>query len=97
MTKNITEMAAGGSNRAGQIFTATRLYSFCTPESPGNRGQVNLTQSDYHSNPMGFSMTFCILGLTDCGRQQEQTDSRQHNLLTVGCDIFSIIPQGVRV
>ena len=46
---------------------------------------------------MEISSTFWILDITNWWRQQEETHSKYADLSNVACDIFSIIPHGVRV
>jgi len=46
---------------------------------------------------MVISSTFWIPEITDWWHQQEKTHSKYADLSDVGCDIFSIIPPGVRV
>jgi len=46
---------------------------------------------------MQISSTFWIPDITDWWRQQEETHSKYADLSNVARDIFSIIPQGVRV
>jgi len=46
---------------------------------------------------MEISSTFWIPDITDCWRQQDETDSKYADLSNVARDIFSIIPHGVGV
>jgi hypothetical protein len=46
---------------------------------------------------MEISSTFWLPDITDWWRQQEETHSKYANLSNVACNIFSIIPHGVRV
>jgi len=62
-----------------------------------NCGQINPNLNDYHFNPMEFSSTFWIPDITDWWRQQKETHSKYADLSNVACNIFSIIPHGVRV
>jgi hypothetical protein len=78
-------------------LTAARLYLNLPPEAPKNWGQMNLNLNDYHSDPMEIGSTFWIPDITDWWRQQEETHSKYADLSNVACDIFSIMPHGVRV
>jgi hypothetical protein len=93
----VAEATPGPSDRAARLFTAASLNLNSPPESPQNQGQVNPNVNDYHSNPMEISSTFWLPDITDWWRQQEETHSKYGNLSNVACDIFSIIPHGVRV
>jgi len=46
---------------------------------------------------MQITSTFWILDITDWWRQQEETHSVYADLSNLACDIFYIIPHGVRV
>jgi len=93
----VAEATPGQSDHAACLLTATRLYLNSPPEAPKNWGQINPNLNDYHSNPMEISSTFWILDITNWWRQQEETHSKYADLSNVACDIFSIIPHGVRV
>jgi hypothetical protein len=95
--KCVAETSPGRGDRAARLLTAPRLYSNSPPESPKNWGQVNPNVIDYHSDPMEISSTFWLTDITDWWRQQKETHSKYADLSNVACDIFSIIPHGVRV
>ena len=97
MPNNVAEMTPGWSDHAARLLTPVRLYLNLPPEAPKNRGQINQNLNDFRSDPMGISSTFCIPNITDWLRQQEETHSKYADLSNVACDIFHIIPPGVRV
>jgi len=97
MPNNVAETTPGRSERAARLLTAARLYLNSPPEAPKNWGQINPNLNDYHTEPMEISSTFWIPDITDWWCQQEETHSKYTDLSNVACDIFSIIPHGVRV
>jgi len=72
MPNNQAETTPGQSDCAARLLTAARLYLNLPPEAAKNRGQINLNLNDYHSDPMEFSSTFCILDITNRWRQQDE-------------------------
>jgi len=97
MPNNVAETTPGQKDRAARPLTAARIYLNSPPEAPKNRGQINPNLNDYHSDPMEICSTFWIPDITDWLRLQEDTHSKYTDLSNVARDIFSIIPQGVRV
>jgi hypothetical protein len=97
MPTNVAKMTPGRSDRAARVLTAARLYLNSPPKLPQNWGQINPYLIDYHTDPMGISSTFWLLGITDWWQQQEETHSKHTDLSNVARDIFSIIPHGVGV
>jgi len=63
--ENVAEMTPGRSDCAALSLTAAMVYLNSPPESPQNRGQVNMNLNDYQSNPMQISSTFLILDITN--------------------------------
>ena len=94
---DVAETAPGQSDRAARWATAARYNLYLLHVPPKNWGQVNLNLNEYHSDPMEISCTFWLPNITDWWRQQEETHSKYADLSNVACDIFSIIPHGVRV
>jgi hypothetical protein len=67
------------------------------PEATKNWGQINPNLNDYHSDPMPFSCSFWKPGIIYRWQQQEKTHSKYADHSNVVRDIFSIIPDSVRV
>ena len=97
MPNNVAETTPGRINRAVCILTTARLYLNSPPEAPKNWWQINPNLNDYHSDQIEGGNTFWIPDITDCWRQQEETDSKNANFSNVSRDIFSNIPHGVGV
>jgi len=97
MPNNMAEMTPGRSDRADHLLTSARLYLNSPPEAQKNLGEINPNLNDYHSDPMEISSTCWIRDITDWWRQQEETHSKYADLSNAACDIFSIIPHGIRV
>jgi len=96
-SKHLAKMTPGRSDRTARLLTAARLYLNSPPESPKNRGQVNLNLDDYHSDPMGITSTFRIPDIVEWWRQQEETNSKYADLSNAAHGIFSIILHSVGV
>ena len=94
---NEAETTSRWSDRAVLLLTAARLYFNLPHEAPNNWGQIHPNLNDYHSDPMEFSSTFWIPDITNWWHQQEKPHTKYTDLSNVACDIFWIIPHGVRV
>ena len=94
---NAGETTPGQSYRAACSLTAATRCSNSPPEARKRWGQINPNLNNYLSDPKVISSTFSLPDVTDSWRQQEETHSKYANLPNVACDIFSIIPHGVRV
>jgi hypothetical protein len=95
--ENVAEMTPGRSDHSARVLTPARLYLNSLPEAPKSWGQINPNRNDYHSDPVEISSTFWLPDITDWSHQQRETHSKYADLSNVVCDIFSIIPHGVRV
>jgi len=95
--KNVAETTPGRCDRPAHWLTAARLDWSSKPESPNNWGQVGLNLDDYHSDSIGISSTFWLPDITESWCQQEETHSKYTDFSNVTCNIFSIIPDVVRV
>jgi len=92
-----TETTLGRSNLVARILNTARLCLNSPPEESHNWGQIDPNLTDYHSDPMEISSTFCLPDVTDWWRQQEVMHSMYADLCNVARDIFYIIPPGVGV
>jgi len=97
MTNTVAETTPRRRDRAACILTTARLCMNPLPKLPNNWGQVDLNLNDYHSNPMEISSRFWIPDIANWRRHKDETHSKYANLANVAQDIFSIIPDGVRV
>jgi len=96
-TNDVAGTLPGRGKCAARLFTATRLYLNSAPQAPKNWEQINPNLNDYHSNPMEIRSTLRIPDITDWWHQPKETHWKHADLCNVVCDIFSIIPYGVRV
>jgi len=94
---NVAETTPRRSHCAAHILTAARRYHNSPAEAPKHWGQINPNLNDYHSDTMESSSSFCLLDITNCWCQQEETHSKYADLSDVVRDIFFIIPPVVRV
>jgi hypothetical protein len=62
---NVAETTPGQSDRAARLLAAARLYLNSPSELPQNWGQINPNPTDFHSDPMEISSTFCLPDITD--------------------------------
>jgi len=97
MPNNVAETTPGRCDHAARLLTATRLYFNSPSEAPQNWGQSNPNLNDYHSDPMEICGTFWLPDITDWWCQQEEMHSKYADLSNVVHNIFSLIPDGVRV
>jgi len=84
-------------NCAAHILTAARLDLNSPAGAPKNWRHINWNLTDYDSDPMEINSTFWLLDITNWWHQQEEMHSKYADLSNVACDIFPIIPHGVRV
>jgi len=95
--RNVAQTTPGRCDRPACLLTAASLYLNSPPEATKNWWQIYPNLNDYHSDSMEISSTFWLPDITDWRRQQEETHSKYADLSNVACNIFSIIPHGVRV
>jgi len=94
---NVAETTPGRSDHTARLLTAARLYFNSPSEAPQKWGRSNPNLNDYHSDPMEICGTFSLPDITDWWCRQEETHSKYADLSNVVRDIFSLIPDGVRV
>jgi hypothetical protein len=97
MPNNVAKTTPGRKDCAARFLAAARLYFNSPSKLPQNWEQINQKLNDYHSDPMEISSTYWLPDIIDWWPQHENTHPKYAYLSNVLCDIFWIIPHGVRV